>query len=1176
MRGFWHFQVLAVTLILSNDICNIKATSEPVGPANTAQPGDFLEETVRNFLTNTAGLEEFQEIIDSSEFAYTRLDSENLVHEMVASLTEKFRNTASAVERLRTAATQAYSYGQWIYDVTECCQLEIMNGSWSPKYDQRFGREVDLFQACARISGDRYAEARLYETMRRSPSSLIASSMESLYSTSGIKYQYYGSEEGMFTQYPAASTGFDCTSYDNRFRPWYVVAATPQPKDVVIVIDTSGSMLMENRMEGAKAAVATVLETLNPNDRVAVIAFSSNIILPPGPPHCYQEEMALATPANTKYLRQWVGGLYAMGGTHFISPLNAAFDYFETTYEDTSDYSEISRNQVILFMSDGEPNDNKTDIFWTIYNRNAKFHHSIVIMTYAFGAQAPGEVLEKMSRQDGTDYGVPRASAAREGLHVAITDTDNLRTKMGSYYNFFKSESINTHVHWSVPYYDAIGGAGLVITASAAVVYDGTLKGVVGADISMRELLTEITYFKVNSDMGYSFLVDKNFRAIAHPFLPAPSSVDGDPVMVNITMLERSPALKDGLLPAIMNLYNHDSIHDMAATMEIRTMFVKEAEHGLVSAESKLARFSCQLVTDSPFAACVVVDTVRNTQSTLEEQEVSDSPSFQYHRLDLDPPENECLHLSRIAYHGSAVKLSPKAFKHMESYLEFEETANNVTSYKNMIENDFYDEEGLQIEQAAVNDVRLTSRMDEIWKNNNIFNASIPALWRYLGTESGVFRIWPGVRLAQEYDPTLRPWYKTAMAHRDDLAITTPYTDASTGMWIITMTKAVMVDEGHPYGVIASDVFLSDFKDMFLGYECGREDCTLIDLSCHVIYHKSYSWSHGSSDILGRDLTTVDPNLASVVFDQRLLVTESCIDVNKIRTEHSCRVNLEKLDQLSEIDFEGKEFFARRIHGTNTVLIINHWDSHYYCTKHASVDEHCHYDDNSEYCESACHTSAKFDYCSNSESYDWALDPPPCVASKPKVSVLPPVDALTDLPSCYDALASWETESNDGLWDDYPVDYNEKKPHSNSFGLIFGLSTAVTLVFVSCVMYVSRSKNRSVSPQQTQHQQPHFQTTPNQQPIIHPTTTMTQNPNQFAAPFSQQPGSPNPYVQVNMTNQFSVPPGTIQNQHQPPPIAPPSYNNAMTFDSGIPPPPIYIPPTPIINPSDLPPAPRYM
>ena len=59
------------------------------------------------------------------------------------------------------------------------------------------------------------------------------------------------------------------------YRPWYVEAATPSSKDVIMLVDISGSML--NDFEGrnylfiAKEAAETVLDTLNPKDRVSII-----------------------------------------------------------------------------------------------------------------------------------------------------------------------------------------------------------------------------------------------------------------------------------------------------------------------------------------------------------------------------------------------------------------------------------------------------------------------------------------------------------------------------------------------------------------------------------------------------------------------------------------------------------------------------------------------------------------------------------------------------------------------------------------------------------------------------------------------------------------------------------------------------------------------------------------
>jgi len=86
-----------------------------------------------------------------------------------------------------------------------------------------------------------------------------------------IKWQYFASEQGMYWNYPAFEDKADCRAYDPRFRPFYVETATPEPKDVVLVIDHSGSMAAWERMIAAKEAAKIVLKTMNPRDRVSFL-----------------------------------------------------------------------------------------------------------------------------------------------------------------------------------------------------------------------------------------------------------------------------------------------------------------------------------------------------------------------------------------------------------------------------------------------------------------------------------------------------------------------------------------------------------------------------------------------------------------------------------------------------------------------------------------------------------------------------------------------------------------------------------------------------------------------------------------------------------------------------------------------------------------------------------------
>lgn len=60
--------------------------------------------------------------------------------------------------------------------------------------------------------------------------------------------------------------------FDCRLRPWYLQAAA-SPKDMIILVDTSGSMTGV-RKEIAKHVVLTLLDTLSENDFINIYKFS--------------------------------------------------------------------------------------------------------------------------------------------------------------------------------------------------------------------------------------------------------------------------------------------------------------------------------------------------------------------------------------------------------------------------------------------------------------------------------------------------------------------------------------------------------------------------------------------------------------------------------------------------------------------------------------------------------------------------------------------------------------------------------------------------------------------------------------------------------------------------------------------------------------------------------------
>ena len=92
-------------------------------------------------------------------------------------------------------------------------------------------------------------------------------------------WQYFCSSEGLFRRYPGAywtlpkkSDFFDC-----RLQSWYIMAAA-SPKDVLILLDTSGSMT-GLRLEIGKKLIDFLLDTFTDNDFFNVLTFSNTVSL---------------------------------------------------------------------------------------------------------------------------------------------------------------------------------------------------------------------------------------------------------------------------------------------------------------------------------------------------------------------------------------------------------------------------------------------------------------------------------------------------------------------------------------------------------------------------------------------------------------------------------------------------------------------------------------------------------------------------------------------------------------------------------------------------------------------------------------------------------------------------------------------------------------------------------
>ena len=179
-------------------------------------------------------------------------------------LKQRFHDNIFALEQIKTTVENAYSSQQVssssIYP--ECCKIN------PTETDHRFKTKVFSNMFCE-IKAKYISKGAIHLSK-----SLEETMINNLNKNPDLRWQYFGSQEGILSTYPAHKYT-SCDSYDNRVRPWYVEGIAPEPKDIVLIIDKSGSMadIIGNKtlIQIAVSAAESVLNSLNPNDKVSYL-----------------------------------------------------------------------------------------------------------------------------------------------------------------------------------------------------------------------------------------------------------------------------------------------------------------------------------------------------------------------------------------------------------------------------------------------------------------------------------------------------------------------------------------------------------------------------------------------------------------------------------------------------------------------------------------------------------------------------------------------------------------------------------------------------------------------------------------------------------------------------------------------------------------------------------------
>uniref|UniRef100_A0A671K2E6 Voltage-dependent calcium channel subunit alpha-2/delta-3-like n=1 Tax=Sinocyclocheilus anshuiensis TaxID=1608454 RepID=A0A671K2E6_9TELE len=453
------------------------------------------EKMIIGFLLSSLKYKEYEKSVRIEE-----IDGAKLVKNLAQNMEEIFRKKAEATRRLVEAAEEAHLQHEENPDL----QYEYFNAVLINEVDED-GNSVELGGEFLLEPNDHFnnLSVNLSLSVVQVPTNMYNKGDASCFyldiqNMSWI-WQYFGSAKGFFRQYPGVKWHPDehgVIAFDCRNRKWYIQAAT-SPKDVVILVDVSGSM-KGLRLTIARQTVASILDTLGDDDFFNIIAYNQEIhYVEP----CLNGTLVQADSTNKDHFKEHLVKLFAKG----IGLLgNALTEAFTILNEINQTGRGSSCSQAIMLITDGA-----TQMYDDVFAKYNWPERKVRIFPYLIGRESAfADNLKWMA-------------CANKGYFSQISTLADVQENVMRYLHVMSRPKVIDHEHdtvWTEAYVDSaqLGenkGPNPMTTKN-----QGILLGVVGTDIPIQELMKTIPKHKLGIH-GYAFAITNNGYILTHPDL---------------------------------------------------------------------------------------------------------------------------------------------------------------------------------------------------------------------------------------------------------------------------------------------------------------------------------------------------------------------------------------------------------------------------------------------------------------------------------------------------------------------------------------------------------------------------------------------------------------------------------------------------------------------------------
>ncbi|XP_041460745.1 voltage-dependent calcium channel subunit alpha-2/delta-2-like isoform X5 [Lytechinus variegatus] len=844
---------------------------------------DGLSETLIDTLDKVTGRRELRQLYTDKALDVEFINGSDLIEDVADKWQAILQKKMTAVRKIVDKLEEEFANYTADHDIA-IGDVDYKNsknlGNLTLTYDERFKSDVNLNCSSVQIPTDIYEGDKVILNGIQATEGVDSVFLSNFEEDPQLLWQYFGSADGFYRSYPA---GPDISGlYDARLRKWYI-QATSSPKDVMILIDSSGSTFGMT-LKIIKVSVSKALDTLGNDDFVNVAWFSKDV----QNVSCFNT-FVQANLRNKKELNNKVQTEVRAGGiADFSNALNYAFNEFEK-FNRTERLGGEGNNQgadcirVIMIFTDGGTS--SEEAIFEARNRNP---FKARVFVYKVGA-------DSMVSSDG----IRDMACTNKGYFSTIQSFGAVRLTTLDYVPVVSRPMVlsgHKNFQWSDIYLDALG-LGMMTTLTLPVYNTSTytvpgsnetrksqqLLGVVGTDITTKNMADTVPMNKPEYNSSFSqsigpqayvFGVNSNGYILLHPRLKAEELIESilelnylsDPPNVDFLEVEYETEEKKVL--------RRDMIDRKSGTVELETPIMSRDERYL---EYVNMTYSYTFIDNTTFSVAIA------------------QPSFDLYQL--TPPENMNLvmELTNIMDRND-ILIAPWEF--CEQFVGMDPANITTDDIKSAIQDTIKNNSiGLgsggvivlqkcndEMVRKLLVDAEVTSNLSSYWETKTDDMEDNGIIFVLAATQGGLIKVFPKSTIStwspdeiqRMQDPWEQSYYQRSL-YTDRYVFSVPYNDGEGPLGSltefrsnITISKSVPLDNQAVPAVVMVMMDPAFFNDSWDQTSKGFNDHTL-EYSCANMELKCYLLDDGGfiiatnqifeQDEVGRFYGEIDGNI---------------------------------------------------------------------------------------------------------------------------------------------------------------------------------------------------------------------------------------------------------------------------------------------------------------------------